>query len=629
MQYVIDYNVCAVLVSAITMGYFFGSPRLNNRADRLFGAAGCLILLASSLNLLTVLTYGRLPDAAVGMVHLVYLLMLHTLPPLMCMYMALLTGRRLHKGQTGLLLLPYACEILLLVTSSLAGLSFWAERRVFDHGPCFAAFYAGTLFYTFVSLVFLLRSKKYLPHRKKWTIGFFMVLQLAAVILQYGNPRYLLVDLASALSILIMYITFQSSGEFTDPLTQVYNNVALNALLAGRYEEKHPFLLLGYEVGGLRRINELYGDAYGNGLLCYVAESLQETVGGMVARVYGGEFCVLLDGKITPEDAAVRAARIPTVWQAGDCEVVFDVNRVLLRSADFSSQMEIMELLDFAFRMAQKSGTQKALLMNQQFKTQYYRRERVREAVGNALAENRVTVVYQPILEAATGRVVAAEALCRLTDPELGPVSPAEFIPVAESSGLILQLGAAVRSIVWSLLKKYDIRSAGLDHISVNLSAVECAQQAVMNSIAGEAERAGLEPGLMALEITETAAISSTGPLAERMEQMRTHGFSFHLDDYGTGYAGISNLITLPFSTVKLDKSILDLAEGADRGGLVKGMIDPLHDYGIKVVCEGIELPSQIKMVKSWGVDYLQGYFFSRPLEQEAFLKFSGIHERE
>lgn len=173
-------------------------------------------------------------------------------------------------------------------------------------------------------------------------------------------------------------------------------------------------------------------------------------------------------------------------------------------------------------------------------------------------------------------------------------------------------------------MKHYDIRKAGLDHISVNLSAMECTQQSVM-TIVEEAEQARLEEGLMDFEITETAAISSIGVLAARMERMRERGFSFHLDDYGTGYSGITNLITLPFSMVKLDKSILNLAEDTVRGGLVKGMIAPFHDYQIRVVCEGVETPAQVHMVTGWGVDYLQGYFYSKPLSREDFLKFAGI----
>ncbi len=629
MQYVREYNICAVLNAAVTMGYFFGSPRLNDRQNRMYGFAGCLVLLEGSLNLFTLLLDGHAPDGIVGVNHLLYLCILHTLPPLMFAYVTLLTGRYLKRWQEGVALIPYGVEMLLLFTSPLTGWIFRVEDRFYHQGPYFAVLYVGALFYILLTLTALLTAKKYLVRRKKVAAASFVVLQMTAVCVQYFNPQYLLVDLAAAMSLLVMYIAIHSSGEVTDSLTQVYNNVALNTLMAARYEEKKRFLLLGYEVSGLRRINEVYGDTYGDGLLCYVAKALKEIVGGTVARVYGGEFCVLLDGKITPEEAAARAALVPTVWEDGDYEAVFDVNRVVLRSEDFSSQLEITEMLEFAFRMAQKSGTQNPILMNQQFKTQYYRRERVHEAITNALAENRVEVVYQPIVETGTGRVIAAEALCRLTDPNLGPVSPAEFIPVAEQSGLILQLGVRVRDIVWNLLKHYDIRKAGLDHISVNLSAVECTQQSVMDTIVEEAEQARLEEGLMDFEITETAAISSIGILAARMEQMRERGFSFHLDDYGTGYSGITNLITLPFSMVKLDKSILNLAEDTARGGLVKGMIDPFHDYQIRVVCEGVETPSQVHMVTGWGVDYLQGYLYSKPLSQEDFLKFAGIEKRE
>jgi EAL domain-containing protein (putative c-di-GMP-specific phosphodiesterase class I) len=238
-------------------------------------------------------------------------------------------------------------------------------------------------------------------------------------------------------------------------------------------------------------------------------------------------------------------------------------------------------------------------------------------------------VFYQPIVNASDGKIVAAEALARISDIRLGAISPAEFIPIAEQCGLILDLGKCVRSKVWELISNYDIRAAGVDHISINLSALECTQKSVMEDILREERLAGAGKGLVNLEITETAAVTSEEALAENVAMMRDNGFAFYLDDYGTGYSGMSNLISLPFDVVKIDRSIVNMAEDERRGKLVRRMIFPFHGYGIKVVCEGIETDEQAQMVRGWGADYIQGYLYSKPLPPEAFIKFANLKKRK
>lgn len=254
---------------------------------------------------------------------------------------------------------------------------------------------------------------------------------------------------------------------------------------------------------------------------------------------------------------------------------------------------------------------------------------RLRRAVGNALTRDGLCVYFQPIVSAATGRIIAAEALCRLTDPKWGVIPPASFIPAAEQAGLIARVDDRVRALVWEFLRCYDIRRAGLDHISVNLSAAECARRDLFCTIEKEARASGAERGTLHLEITETAAVASRAALARQMERMRRLGFCFHLDDYGTGYAGMTNLLSLPFGVVKLDKSLLDLAENTDKGRMVEGLIAPLHDCRLQVVCEGVETVRQAERLRLWGADYLQGYLYSKPLPAADFAALAGIPRRK
>jgi EAL domain-containing protein (putative c-di-GMP-specific phosphodiesterase class I)/GGDEF domain-containing protein len=470
-------------------------------------------------------------------------------------------------------------------------------------------------------------SGRRLKLRRRFAVVTLVSFNITAVAIQYFFPKYLVIDFAAALSLLLMYITMQSSSEISDPLTKAYNYNALVSLISENLNNRRHFIILGYSLSDVRHINEVYGETYGDELLIHTAQILN-TLGGFTARIYGDEFCVLLERDITVEQFYDEVEKLPRVFKSGKYEIPVSASKVILDSSDFTSCPVLLELMDFAFRNNKKYGSEKTVIVNQILIQKYNRREKVCAAVARAVGEKNINVVYQPIVDAYTGKVIAAEALARLNGPELGPIPPDEFITIAEQNGLILDLGKCVREKVWKLLSEYDIREAGINHISVNLSSVECTQKAAMEKILEEAERYSIEPGLIAFEVTETAAVASKDILAFNLNMMRSKGFEFHLDDYGTGYSSMSNLISLPFSVIKFDKSIMKLAMEPQRGDLIKHSIAPMHGYGIKIVIEGIETEEQAEKARGWKVDYFQGFLYSEPLPQNIFLEYACIMKK-
>jgi len=630
MRYNIDFVICSLVITTVTMGYYFFSPRLNDLQGKMFAALGLVLFAASALDIAAVLLDGLLFDAALYMVNMAFLLCLNGLPCLLLIYILVIVGKRgdLRWRHYVLILLPFAAEFLLLITSPVTGQGFYISNRHYSQGPLAFTAYAAAAVYILASLIVVLCSRKHMTGRRLWAILAFMAIQLPAAAMQYFNHALLLTEFAASISLLIMYISMQPSAEIADPITNAYNISAMTALVSHSYSHREHFLVFGYSVEGLRRINDLYGENRANDFLKFIVKSLGEVYGGKTARVYGGEFCVLTTRFHTPEEAAAAAEKLPAEWPTEKYTVTFESAKVVMDSETFQTPGEMQELLDFALRYAKKASGGAVLVVDSTLRAKYYRRQLVRRAVTDAIREDRVNVFFQPIVTAGEGEVAAAEALARITDMQLGPIPPAEFIPIAEQSGLILDLGRCVRKKVWQLIGDYDIRAAGVDHISVNLSAVECTQKSVMETILAEQERTGAGTGLVHFEITETAAVASEEALEDNMALMLHNGFAFQLDDYGTGYSSMSNLISLPFDVVKIDRSIVTMAEDERRGKLVRRMIAPFHGYGIKVVCEGIETMEQAQMVRSWGTDYIQGYLFSRPLPPEAFIKFAGLKKR-
>lgn len=630
MRYNIDFVICALVITVVTMTYYYCSTRLNDRQGKMFALLGIVLTLACALDIATVLLDGRASDVVLYVVNMAFLLCLNVLPCLLLVYMLTITGGISLNGWKvrTLIWLPFAVEFALLIMSPVNGRGFYIENRHYSQGPCAFTAYAAAAAYIAASAVVAVRARKHFPSRRFTAVMVFIIIELSAVAVQYFVPKALLTEFAAALSLLIMYVSMQSPEQISDPVTNAYNMAAMNTMVAERFSRREHFIIFGYSVDGLRQINELYGETVANDFLKFIVRELSSAFGGSTARLYGAEFFVLTDTVRTAAQAQEAADKLPGVWNSGKYEIDFTAARVILDSGTFHSASEMLELMDFAIKYARSGENAPLVIVDGEVREKYYRREQVKSALRDAVNEGRVQVFYQPIVEASTGRINAAEALVRISDPKLGALLPSEFIPIAEQSGIIIELGKCVREKVWELLREYDIRAAGLDHICVNLSALECTQRSVMEAILEEQRRAGTESGLMDLEITETAAIASEDALYDNMALMRENGFTFHLDDYGTGYSSMQNLISLPFEVVKIDRSIVGMADDERRGRLVRRMIFPFHGYGIKVVCEGIETEAQSRMVRSWGTDFIQGYYYSRPLPQEAFLKFAGIRAR-
>ncbi|MDO5112350.1 MAG: EAL domain-containing protein [Clostridia bacterium] len=234
-------------------------------------------------------------------------------------------------------------------------------------------------------------------------------------------------------------------------------------------------------------------------------------------------------------------------------------------------------------------------------------------------------VYYQPIHNCEK-KLVALEALVRLNDPEYGPLPTQEAVELAEQNGSIGKLGRLVLHKVCRFIQDNDAQSWGLDHIGVNLSAVQCMQPDLADAILRVCAQYHTPSSLLAFEITETAT-GSLDMLQLHMECLCAAGFFFLLDDFGKGYANISHIAYLPFHCVKIDKALLwEAEEDENKRQLLKGVVDLLKTLELQSVCEGVETEAQVALLRAYGVSMLQGYYFSKPLSPDALLAY--VRER-
>lgn len=247
----------------------------------------------------------------------------------------------------------------------------------------------------------------------------------------------------------------------------------------------------------------------------------------------------------------------------------------------------------------------------------------VEEAIERALVEKELRVFYQPIVSTESKKIISAEALIRLNDRVLGYISPEEFIPISENNGTIIEISEYVIDNVFRFVKNNPLKDMGIEFIELNLSAMQCMDKKLTENLEYYLSKYEINPKQINLEITETAAIFSEDRLRQQLIKIKQLGFSFSLDDYGTGYSNLVRVLEYPIDIIKLDKSIVWSAfHDKDNFVTLKNLISMFHDVRRKIVAEGVESEEQMNALTELGCDYLQGYYYSKPVSEEEFLAF-------
>ena len=240
----------------------------------------------------------------------------------------------------------------------------------------------------------------------------------------------------------------------------------------------------------------------------------------------------------------------------------------------------------------------------------------------DAIENDRFEVYYQPIYSNEKNGFNSAEALLRLITPEYGFIRPDLFIPMAEESGAIHKIGLIVLEKVCRFISSDEFKKLGLDYIEVNLSVVQCMDKNLADKILSVCKKYGVNPSQLNLEITETASIFTQRNMIKNINRLFETGYSFSLDDFGTGYSNLVRIASLPLNIVKLDKSFTWTENSEDLKIILENTINMIKKMNMKIVVEGVETEEMLKRFKDLGCEYIQGYYFSKPLPEYDFINY-------
>lgn len=383
--------------------------------------------------------------------------------------------------------------------------------------------------------------------------------------------------------------------------------------------------LLFVDLDRFKAVNDTMGHAVGDELLQQVAFRLAEQtkVADTIARIGGDEFIILLEDIDSEKSAASTAQRIidslRSPFRLFGREIYIGASiGIALFPADAAEADVLLRHADMAMYKAKERGRNQYQFFNAEMRDQVKNRTELEQALRLAINNNEFELYYQPIINSETGRVESLEALVRWHHPKRGMVSPAEFIPLAEETGLIQQLGVWVFEHSCRQLKTWQTQGIRNIAVAINISSsqrhlgfnAERARQLI--------EETGVNPGDLVLEITESMLLDGSSEAITWLNELKALGIQLAIDDFGTGYSSLSYLKRFPIDKLKIDRAFInDLSEDEDDASLVKAIIAMSHSMGLTLVAEGVETQEQLDYLRSLRCDLIQGYFYSRPLPAE------------
>jgi diguanylate cyclase (GGDEF)-like protein/PAS domain S-box-containing protein len=416
-----------------------------------------------------------------------------------------------------------------------------------------------------------------------------------------------------------------------DTLTGLANRLSLNLrleqLLAQTRRVNGTAAVLFIDLDHFKKINDTHGHQTGDLLLIAVSQRLQELLREVdtIARLGGDEFIVVTSGSVTPDEASNIAVRIvdaltaPYHLQGKTVHSGASVG-VAMFPSDGEDGSTLMRHADTAMYAAKSQGRGNFQFFSAEMNSATHERLLLENRLWQALEQEEFELYLQPQIELSTQRIIGAEALLRWHHPELGMVGPDRFIPIAEESGLILPLGDWVLQRACALLASW--RAPGLAHLrlAVNLSARQCHGPGLLPHLDRLLDSQGIDPALLELEITESAAMQDPERSRALLIELRSRGIKVAIDDFGTGYSSLSYLKLFEIDRIKIDRGFVkDIESDPNDAVIVAATIALAHSLGLGVVAEGVETVAQRDFLRAKHCDEAQGYLFARPMPAAQF----------
>lgn len=566
--------------------------------------------------------------------HTLYLLLHNFTPQLYILYLVAQTDtwHRLNRSrfQKLLLYVPIILVISTLIVNPFRHIIFYLdESDYYTRGSLFFLLYVSVLIYIVFGISYIIRYRKLFSKRRFSALLGLFPLMMGAVLIQFVYPGMVVEMFAIACGLLYISMMVQRPEEVIDTETGLGKLSAYVTDMKRAFANGKPMKVILINVSNYNTLRDMLGYDSMNEVLRKIADMLAELnhkhkVEADLYYLGVGKFRFVIDYQHFNQ-IEETAQLINALMKHG-----FRYNRMELNLVSYICIADCPEdigdidsLLFFGSDLNTRAYTGEVLYAADLYKKEYYDiRKDMDRIIERALADHTFSVYYQPIYSVNEKHFHSAEALLRLKDEKYGFISPEVFIPAAEKSGAIHKIGAFVLEEVCKFIASEEYEELQLDYIEINLSVTQCMRNDLADQVLTILDKYKVRPEQINLEITETAASYSQKTLLENLKALDTAGISLSLDDFGTGYSNMRRIASLPFRIVKLDKSFVNEEDNPRMRIVLKNTIKMIKAMNMEIVVEGIETESLVRQFSELQCEYIQGYYYSKPIPKEEFVNF-------
>lgn len=639
MQFIIYFDICAIAIITMELFMFYMKKNIPNIGNKVFVLMMWLVLGSAICDLLGGIYKNEIfpisRDEAEVVIYGYYIF--HTaIPFLFVLYNLCITERihRIFKQASGYFLaFPVIFAYILIALNPYLHCIFeLLEDGSLKVHTGLMYVYVQSAFYYVTAIIYIQLYNEMFKFYKRMSLYIFVMLTFIPLTIQSFHPNWLLEVFGMTLGMVVLYLGIQGTEEILDKQLGVFNKSAFIEKTRMNFKSKNEFSVISISVDEWDFLQKTFGiDALDLFLIQFIKEikRVTEDLNVELYHISENEFYILIFGprQNIDELAKVVLGKCEKTWKCGEVEIPVTVDVCVIRCPeDFDNVDDIIQCTDYIAK--EEHGYGSRVIYAKDISSGYgKRRSAIRHAIHKAIRNHSLQVYYQPIYSTKEERILSAEALVRLIDDELGNIPPDEFIPIAEADGSIVRIGNFVLESVCNFMMENKLEEKGIQFIEINVSVVECMKQDMVDRVEKIVRKYKLSPHQVNLEMTETAASNSADILSSNMKNLVERGIAFSLDDYGSGYSNISYIINLPFHLVKMDKNIVWSAFDNEKAGTVlESSVSMIQKLNLKIVAEGVETKEQKDALTAMGCEYLQGFYFSKPLPEKEFLKYLEEH---
>lgn len=627
MVFNINYQICAFILVIIVISMFHSKKRLRMDTDKVFGQLlfACLISVVLDIFSVFIINYKeRVSHLLYVGACKIYALSICSVIFFVLLYILVLYNTKINgiKAKIVIFLMPLIIEVAAMFVLPLESYINVELGQIYTYGSFIYLTYGICFFYLGTAAVYTILYRKKIEVDKLKAICFFWLAISGTGLLQFVDNYKLLVSLAMGISTVYMYFCLENPSEHFARISGVFNFHALRVTLAYLYAKGGKFSVYSIVLKDYAFIYNIFGYENMDNMLSSIADFLNSIKGIRTFISESGQFYIVCDDVIeSVKISEIIRNRFEQKWEIGDVNVV--LSTLICELPDSKLVQNEDELLAILRYFVDTSMNKDYILIDAYKIEKKCEEDAIVKNIRKAVEKHEIILQYQPIYSVNEKKYTSLEALIRIKDEDGNLILPDVFIPLAEKNGMVVTLGVVIFERVCSFIRRNDLEQYGIEKIDINLSIVQSMQENLSDRLIEIMKANNVNPNKIRLEISEVYAGSTNSLLESNIEKLYSKGVAFALDDYGRGSMNLTNVSNIDYEMIKIDNSFVwSYFENEKMRNIFKFTVAVIKVLNLKVVVKGIETEQQYVEMLSNQVDYIQGYYMSKPINENRVIEF-------